>query len=329
MQSSHTTSIVRQSSLMPISLAQPRQIGDVFASEAEWRAALLQAPTLLEQIVGAQVQNLEEEPSVAGYRPDLAFSAGGRYVLVELQLGAGDARHLGQVVRYAGLGDADLVLWLSDEIDPRDAALLDAINQVAGCKVVAVTVHTLLAPSGHVFFPRIVAGAEYQLGRGFDVPASPRELGYAAFWRLLMAALAARSDGIFSGHNPRKQKWIRTPIVAGSGVFARVSLAADAVRVGVQVDSGDEAYNATVWDELVANGQALEAALGGGLELRAPGRTGVLETRVAGGYAVNPEGAARATAEALGRLQATVTEVLEDAGWRSLQAGSSCAPTLF
>lgn len=329
MQASFTTSITRQSSLLPITLARPRQLGDAFASEAELRAALLQAPALLEQVVGAPVQNLEEEPSVAGYRPDLAFSAGGRYVLVELQLGAGDARHLGQVVRYAGLGDADLVLWLSDEIDPRDAALLDSINQVAGCKVLAVTVHTLLGPSGHVLFPRIVAGAQYRLGRGFDAPASPRELGYESFWRLLMAELATRGQGLFALHNPGRQKWIRTPAIPNSGVFVRVSLAADAVRVGVQVDSGDEAYNAAVWDELVANGKEFEAALGGGLELRAPGRTGVLETRVAGGYAVNPEGAARATAEALGRLQATVTEVLEDAGWRSLQAGSNCAPTLF
>jgi len=329
MQANFTTSLARQSSLLPITLAQPRQLADVFPTEAEWRAALLQAPALLEQVVGGPVQNLEEEPSVAGYRPDLAFSSGGRDVLVELQLGAGDARHLGQVVRYAGLGDADLVLWLSDEIQARDAALLDAINQVAGCKVLAVTVHTLLGPSGHVLFPRVVAGTEYQLGRGFDAPASPRELGYAAFWRLLMAALADERQKIFSGHNPGRQKWIRTPITGGCGVFVRVALTADAVRVGLQVDSGDEAYNAALWDELVDNRAALEAALGGDLELRAPGRTGVLETRVGGGYALNPERAARETAKALGRLQETAVEVLEDVGWRELQASSNRAPTLF
>ena len=269
-----TTSITRQVSLAPIVLAQPRQIADVFASEAEWRSALLRTPGLLEQIVGAPVQNLEEEPSVAGYRPDLAFVSGGRDVLVELQLGAGDARHLGQVMRYAGLGDADLVLWLSDEIQPSDARLLESINQVAGCKVLAVTVHTLLAPSGHVFFPRVVAGGEFRLGRGFgEGPASPRELGYSAFWRLLLAELARRHLSPFSDHNPGTQKWIRTPIIPGCGVYYRVALAADAVRVGVQVDSGNEPYNAALWDELVANAAALEAAVGGVLDKRAPGRT--------------------------------------------------------
>lgn len=302
----------------------------MFANEAEWRAALLQAPALLEQIVGAPVQSLEEEPSVAGYRPDLAFRAGGRDVLVELQLGAGDARHLGQVVRYAGLGDADLVLWLSDEIQPSDARLLESINEVAGCKVLAVTVHTLLAPSGHVFYPRVVAGGEFRLGRGFgDGPASPRELGYAAFWRLLLAELARRRLSLFADHNPGTQKWIRTPVVPGCGVYYRVALAADAVRVGVQVDSGNEAYNAALWDELAANSAALEAAVGGALDRRPPGRTGIVETRVAGGYSVNAERAARATAEVLGGFQEAVTEILEDLDWRSLHATSNGVPSLF
>lgn len=330
MESSFTSSITRQMSLVPIVLAQPRQIADVFASEAEWRSALLQAPGLLEQIVGAPAINLESEPNVAGYRPDIAFSSGGRDVLVELQLGPGDARHLGQVIRYAGLGDSDLVLWLCDEVHGSDALLLESINQVAGSKILAVTVHTLATPAGHVFFPRIVAGGAYRLGRGFgDAPSNPRELGYEAFWRLLIAELARRGLSPFSSHCPGTQKWIRTPVAFGCGVYYRVALAADAVRVGIQVDSGNDAYNVALWEELVANVASLEAAVSGSLELRAPGRTGIIEMRVSGGYSVNSERAARATAEILGRLQDSVTELLEDVDWRRLQASSSGGPSLF
>lgn len=196
--------------------------------------------------------------------------------------------------------------------------------------MLAVSVHALLTQAGHVLFPRVVAGSQYQVGRGFgDAPASPRELSYEAFWRLMLAELAAQRSEVFRDHNPSRQKSIRASLIQGSGVYARVSLAADVVRVAVQVDSGDEVYNGGLWDELVENQAALEGALGGEIELRAPGRTGVLETRVVGGYAVNPERAARETAKLLGSVHGVVVEVLEDAGWRELQASCRRAPSLF
>lgn len=322
---------IRQTLLRPLALAQPAQIADVFDSEAEWRKALLADPQLLERLVGAPVEELVDEPQVASFRADVGFTANGIDGLVELHLGVSDGRHLGQVVRYAVHGSADVVLWLCDEVLPGDAQAVELLNQVLATKIVPVTVHTLLLESGtYAFFPRVVAGESFVSGRGLaDGPASPRELALERFWRVFVAQLADVGVGIFLHHSPGRQKWIRTPVVVGSGVYYRVAAAADYLRVAVQVDSGDDQYNAALWDELVERREDIEDAIDGELLWRAPGKTGSFEVRVAGGYSVTPERGARVAADVLGQMQDVMEKLLAEVPWRDLLYACRNAPTLL
>src|SRR5690606_23953356 len=99
-------------------LVMPSRLGslaEAFGSEAAWQAHATQDASLLESLLGCEVDDVEPSPFVAGLRPDLALSVGGREVVVELQLAGADPRHLGQVVRYQRHTGADLVLWLAED----------------------------------------------------------------------------------------------------------------------------------------------------------------------------------------------------------------------
>lgn len=304
-----------QTLLVPLEVVEPATMGSVLSTEVEWREALLRDPRLLEEVLGAPVETLEREPQVGPFFADLALTTGGLEVLVELQLGGSDARHLGQVTRYALYGSADLVLWLCDDVHAADAKAVAALNQVLATKILPVSVHALRLPATgrFVLHPRVIEGQEYALGRALaDGPASPRDLAYQRFWRLLIARVQAAGLGVFSAHAPGRQKWIRTSLRPGSWIYVRVAVASDSLRVGIQVDSGDGAVNGAIWDELEMRRDQIEAAVDAELEWRAPGRTGVIETRVEGGYASRPESGADNAVDVLAQLVPVMNKLLNE-----------------
>jgi len=297
-------------------------MASVLGSEAEWRNALVDDPTLLEAILGAPVESVEPEPQVGPYFADLAVSTGGLDALVELQFGASDARHLGQVTRYALFGSADLVLWLCDEVSDGDARAIAALNQVMSTKILPISVHALKVPTTgkYVQFPRVVEGREFALGRGLaDGPATARELACQRYWRALFARVNTVGLEPFADHRPTRNRWIRTSVRAGSGLYLRVAIAAASARVGIQVDSGDAETNAALWEELVARRREIEEAVDADLEWTAPGRTGVIQTRVEGGYAERPEAGVENAVDLLGQLNEVVAWVLGEVPVRLLQ----------
>lgn len=304
-----------QTVLVPLEVVESATMQSVLATEAEWRDALLRDPRLLEEVLGAPVETLEREPQVGPFFADLALTAGGLEVLVELQLGGSDARHLGQVTRYALYGRADLVLWLCDDVHAADAKAVATLNKVLETKILPVSVHTLRIPATgrYLLYPRVIEGREFALGKALaDGPASPRDLAYQRFWRLLIARVQAAGLGVFTSHSPGRQKWIRTSLRPGSWIYVRVAVAANSLRVGIQVDSGDDAVNGAIWDELELRRDRIEAAVDAELEWRAPGRTGVIETRLEGGYASRPESGSDNVVDVLAQLVPVMNQLLNE-----------------
>mgnify|MGYP001034376494 CR=1 FL=1 len=321
-----------QRQLRPLAVAEPASMAAVLNSEAEWRDALVHDPALLEAILGAPVENVEPEPQVGPYFADLAVSTGGLDALVELQFGTSDARHLGQVTRYAMFGSADLVLWLCDEVSEGDAKVIEALNQVWSTKVLPVCVHTLRIPATGSFvqFGRIVEGRQYTLGRGLaDGPATAREIACQRFWRALLARANAVGLDPFADHRPTRNRWIRTSVRAGSGLFLRIAIAAASARVGIQVDSGDAETNAALWEELVARRREIEEAVDAELDWAAPGRTGMIQTRVEGGYAERPEAGVENAVDLLGQLNEVVAWVIAEVPVRLLQPNTRNQTALY
>lgn len=321
-----------QSKLRPLSVGEPATMARVLGSEAEWRDALQADPALLESVLGAPVESVETEPQVGPYAADLAVSTGGLEALVEIQMGPSDARHLGQVLRYALHGSADLVIWLCDEVAEGDARAVAYLNKVLATKVLPVTVHTIRIPTTgeYLQFPRVVEGHEYAMGRGLEVgPATARELAYQRFWRVFVARTNVSGVSIFSSHNPGRQKWIRASLKSGTGLYLRVALASSSVRVGVQVDTGNDELNASLWDELLVRRDVIEDAVEAELEWRAPGRTGVIEARVEGGYSLRPEVGAANAVSVLAQIQKVMAEVLDELPLHVLQPTNRFQATLY
>lgn len=134
--------------LQPVVLSnQSACLADVFEDEASWQAFLRKDPSVFEAVLPGNLE-VGDPPQVGPFCPDLALkSSVDMNVLVELQLGDSDARHVGQVLRYSAHGEADAVLWLAEGIRPEDAAIIARWNQDNSSPVLAVAVTTLAVGS--------------------------------------------------------------------------------------------------------------------------------------------------------------------------------------
>src|SRR5690625_2162362 len=94
------------------------QLSKIFRTEAAWREYLLRNAVALSQLVGLRMEPDRSEFTQGNIRFDLlADSADGRRILIELQFGKSDHKHLGQVLasernskckRVSGLIEHDL-----------------------------------------------------------------------------------------------------------------------------------------------------------------------------------------------------------------------------
>ncbi len=144
--------------LGPVVLPSRRgSLAEAFGTEGAWQAHLVEDASLLESILGRPIDDVESAPYVAGLRPDLALDVDGYQVLVELQLGSTDPRHLGQVWRYQRSGGADAVLWLAEEVRHDYVDHVLDLNRWGDARVALAEVATLRVAGGWTFTARLVA----------------------------------------------------------------------------------------------------------------------------------------------------------------------------
>jgi len=289
-------------------LVMPSRLGslaEAFGSEAAWQAHLTQDASLLESLLGCEVEDVEPSPFVAGLRPDLALSAGGREVVVELQLAGADPRHLGQVVRYQRHAGADLVLWLAE--DARGyAAHVEDLNRLEGARVALAEVSTLRVAGGWAFVARLVAGDLQGAGEadGEQAPPTDRQLQYERFWALLFQRAADEGLDLFSGNRPTRQPWLRKPWRPSSGIYYGIHPAAGRVRVALVVSSRSPFYGQEVYAALEAEQDAINRALSDGdLRWEASANGGRIEAVVLGGYAAETQRSVEVTVALLQKMQ--------------------------
>ncbi len=288
-------------------------LAEAFASEAAWQAHLVQDPSLLEALLGCQVDDVEPSPFVNGMRPDIALSLGGREVVVELQLGGADPRHLGQVVRYQRHAGADLVLWLAE--DARGYAMhVEDLNRLEGARVALAEVSTLRVAGGWAFVARLVAGDP--LGesgtQGEQAPPTDRERQYERYWELLFQRAADEGLDLFVGNRPTRQKWLRKPWRTGSGIYYGIQPAAGRVRVALIVNSRSPLYGEEVYAALEAEQDAINGALSDGdLKWTAAPTGGRIEATVLGGYAAETKRSVEVTVALLQQMRRVFDPLLE------------------
>lgn len=293
--------------LGPIVLPSRRgSLAEAFGSELAWQSHLLQDASLLEAILGRPIDNLESAPYVAGLRPDLELDVDGYQVLVELQLGPADPRHLGQVLRYQRGGGADAVLWLAEEARHDYASHVNDLNRLGGARVALAEVSALKVAGGWTFAGRVVAGELLGAPEAQDelAPPSDRQILYERFWEALFRHAADQQLHLFHGNRPTRQPWLLKPWRAGSGIYYRVHLAAGKTRVALVVKARAPLYGEEVYAALEAQQDNINAALSDGdLLWESAENGGRIEATVRGGYAAETERSIEVTVSLLQQMQ--------------------------
>ena len=313
--------------------SRPASLSEVFADEGAWQSHLLREPSVFESILSAPVQ-VEHPSAVASFLPDLSVSSGGLEVLVELQLGESDARHLGQVLRYSEHGSANAVLWLAERIRSEDATILQKWNRQSSSPVVAVEVSTLcLGNSNWTLLPRVVTG-QPAVGGAEQKAVSARELDYERYWAGLFDAAEARGLRIFDPLRPTRQKRCRVAVIRGRGIYYTCSVTATTATLAVEIDSGRSDFDAAVFDQLVQRRAEIERSLEEyGLVWvhpeQADSGSGLIVAQVQGGYSLDREKSIAAAVDFFGRLHAALTPILEAMPWSALLATQRGADRLF
>jgi len=300
--------------LGPVVLPSRRgSLAEAFGSEGAWQAHLVEDAALLESILGRPIDDVESAPFIGGLRPDLALDVDGYQVLVELQLGPVDPRHLGQVWRYQRSGGADAVLWLAEEVRHDYVDHVLDLNRWGDARVALAEVSTLRVAGGWTFTARLVAGelvgaAEVQ---SEQAPPSERQRLYERYWELLFQRARDQGLDLFAGNRPTRQPWMLKPWRHSSGIYYRIHQAAGRVRVALTVKSRAPLYGEQVYAALEAQRDQIDAALSDGELLWEETETGGrIEASVRGGYAAETDRSVKVTIELLQRMQHVYDPIL-------------------
>lgn len=310
----HVSSPQLKLGIGPVVLPSRRgSLSEVFESEAEWQRHLVEDPSLLASLFDSPVDSVESGPFLDGLRPDLSLNVDGRDVLVELQLGITDPRHLGQVHRYQRAG-ADGVLWLAEEVREDFIACVHDLNRLEGARVALAEVISIKVAGGWTFDARLVAG-ELPTARASQSEVSPptnRQRQYERFWTLLFEHAEQQGLDLFRRNRPTRQPWLRTPWRNGSGIYYSIHPSAGRVRVALVVSPSSDSYGEEIYAALSEQADKINAAFADGhLDWEASDNGGRIEAAVRGGYAVETERGVEVTISLLQRMALVFDPLLE------------------
>jgi len=317
----------------PIVLPSRRgSLSEAFGTEAEWQRHLVDDPSLLASLFNCPIDSVESGPFVEGLRPDLSLSVDGRDVLVELQLGVTDPRHLGQVHRYQRAG-ADCVLWLAEDVREDFIACVHDLNRLEGARVALAEVVSMQVAGGWTFDARLVAGELPTAGAAQSEVSPPtnRQRQYERFWTLLFEHAEEQGLDLFKRNRPTRQPWLRTPWRDGSGIYYSVHPSAGRVRVALVVSPSSSVYGEEVFAALSEQADKINAALSEGhLLWEASESGGRIEATIRGGYAAETERGIEVTVSLLQRMRLVFDPLLESLPLNLLsQAADAPQFTLF
>jgi len=106
---------------------------DVFEHEAhDFTTWLEENIDSLGEVIGVDLATAEREKSAGNFSADLlAEDEDGRRVIVENQLGQTDHKHLGQVLTYLTVLDAEIAIWVTADARPEHVSAVSWLNENA------------------------------------------------------------------------------------------------------------------------------------------------------------------------------------------------------
>lgn len=258
--------VIKTTEITIMNAAKRVQLSSAFRMESTWRDYLLSNPEALSQLTGLRMQPDRPEVLQGNMRFDLlADSADGRRVLIELQFGKSDNRHLGQVLAYAANSDADLVIWMAEDFVPEHLTAVNYLNTKGETSVLAVKVGLFETTVLDTILPQlradIMAGELDEPDTETDTPPTERVVAYTRYWGALNERLKDNHAYSLTESRQKRKTTIWRP---NTGVAYDISLNRQASSISMSMDRRNypPEYCEAVFDAIIQHQPEIEAKLG-------------------------------------------------------------------
>ncbi len=186
-------------------------------------------------------------------------------VVIENQYGGTDHKHLGQLITYASVLGAGVVVWIAETIRSEHKSAMDFLNQNLreSLSLYAVEASAIRIDESKPAFVLTVVSLPSEVSVSPDSPApSETKERYRSYFQSLIDELR-ETHGFTNARTGQPQNWY-TFASENSKVYRYSTSFAQGgrVRVEVYIDCDDKAKNEQLFDCLLQHQQEIETALG-------------------------------------------------------------------
>jgi Domain of unknown function (DUF4268) len=223
---------------------------------------------VLNDALGLGLVSAERERAAGAFSVDLvAQDADGRTVIIENQLERSDHDHLGKLVTYTAMTDADVAVWIVSEPRPEHVRAVSWLNDSAAADFYLVKIEGIrigASPPAPLLTLIVRPSAE-----GRQAGEVKRELAEGPgvrrrFWTEFLDR-ARRQTGLHAAISPTDATWVATS-AGKSGLQFNYSVTQHAGQVELYIDHGTEETNTAIFRQFLARKDDIEKAFGGPLD---------------------------------------------------------------
>jgi hypothetical protein len=223
---------------------------------------------VLGDAVGLPLVSAERERSAGAFSVDLiAQDASGRTVVIENQLERSDHDHLGKLITYTAMTDADVAIWIVAEPRPEHVRAISWLNDSAPADLYLVKIEGIRIGSSEpaplltlIVRPSAEGRQAGEVKRDLAEGASIRR----RFWTGLLDRARPRTR-LHGAISPGDDSWISAS-AGKSGLSFTYTVTQHAGQVELYIDRGSREANLAIFDKLIADKDKIEEASGSPLD---------------------------------------------------------------
>lgn len=224
---------------------------------------------VLNDVLGLTLVSVERERTAGAFSVDLvAEDDGGRTVVIENQLERSDHDHLGKLITYTAMMDAQVAIWIVAEPRPEHVRAVSWLNEspsdfyllkIEGIRIAdsppAPLLTLIVGPSEET---RVVGETKRELAE--------RHFIRKDFWTALLEK-ARPLTRLHSGVSPGHDTWVGTGAGKSGLTFSYVMTQhGSGVELYIDRGRGLDAENTRIFETLLACREEIESEYGGSLE---------------------------------------------------------------
>jgi hypothetical protein len=229
---------------------------------------LVQNLVVLGKKLGMDLDLESTEASAGDFSADIVARdlSTNKLVVIENQYGGTDHKHLGQLITYASVLGAGIVVWIAETIRPEHKLAMDFLNQnlKESLSLYAVEASAIRIDESKPAFVLTVVSMPNEPSVSPDISPTPSETKerYRSYFQSLIDELR-ETHNFTNARTGQPQNWY-TFASENSKVYRYSTSFAQGgrVRVEVYIDCGDKIKNEQLFDCLLQHKQEIEAALG-------------------------------------------------------------------